>query len=311
MDNQDTVIVLDVETTGLDYQREKMIEFAAVKLVNGEIVDEYETLINPEQEIRYSSQKVHGISQEMVEDQPKYEEVMPKILEFIGDYPIVGHNVIFDYNFINKASRNLYEKKIENHRIDSQHMFREVFPEEFSHGLEALMKRFDVDFSTRHRAMADTKGLAMAYPKLKKLYEEKYAWQIQQAGNISYLFERYLRVQSAIQIMQSEMADLKSIFKIYFEQGGEDVFASTGEQLTYSSRFNYGYDFEKIKDTLEEINALNKAVKLNNGLIDRMIRGISLSDEVKDKLRDGRIKINENKVVNVIKPNKNLSDFND
>ena len=91
-----------------------------MRLENGVIKDSYETLINPKQHIRKSSMAVHGITEEMVADQPTEEEVMPKILEFIGDYPIVAHNAIFDYNFINEASKRLYGKPIENQRIDSQ-----------------------------------------------------------------------------------------------------------------------------------------------------------------------------------------------
>ena len=92
-------IVLDTETTGLDYTRERMVEFAAVRLENGKIKDEFQTLINPEQHIRKSSIAIHGITPEMVADAPTEAEVLPKILEFIGDYPIVAHNVIFDYSF--------------------------------------------------------------------------------------------------------------------------------------------------------------------------------------------------------------------
>ena len=63
-------IVLDVETTGLDYTKERIIEFAAVKLVNDEVADVYETLINPEQHIRKSSMAIHHITEEMVADAP-------------------------------------------------------------------------------------------------------------------------------------------------------------------------------------------------------------------------------------------------
>ncbi len=309
MNNLDTVIVLDIETTGLDYLREKIIEFAAVKLVNGEIVDEYETLVDPKQEIRHSSFKVHGIPQEMVDGEATIDEVMPKILEFIGDYPIVGHNVIFDYNFLNQASIKLYDKEITNHRIDTQFLFREVFPEEFSHGLEALMKRFNVEFTTRHRAMADTVGLAKAYPALKQMYEQKYSWQMSQLDNIEYLFERYLRIQSAVQTMQAELADIKSVFKVYFENGGNAIKASTGELLVYNSKTAYNYNISELKDTLDEIGAFERAVKLNNGLIDRMIGGQSLSDEIKERLSSARTRFRESKSVNIIKPDRHLSDF--
>jgi len=188
-------IVLDTETTGLDYTREKLVEFAAVRLENGKIKDEFQTLINPQQHIRKSSIAIHGITQEMVENAPTEEEVMPKILEFIGDYPIVAHNVIFDYSFLNEAKLRVTGEKLTNPRIDSQMMFKEIAPELESHGLEALTKRFNVDLTNHHRAMADTMGLALAYPKLKKLYLQRLDWQQKQLKNVDYLFDRYLRIQ--------------------------------------------------------------------------------------------------------------------
>ncbi len=302
MRKKQTYIVLDVETTGLDVYKERMIEFAGVKLVGDKITDTFETLINPEQPIRYSSYLIHNISQEMVEDAPKLPEIMPKILDFIGDNPIVAHNVIFDYSFINHASKLVYGKEITNRTIDSQALFKEVFPDEISHGLEALMNRMGVEYSTRHRAMADAEGLAKSFPKLLKLYEQRFNWQLSQCDKIQYLFERYLRIQSAIQIMQSELLDLKSVFKVYFENGGEDVVASTGETLVYTSKSGYTYDFDKIRPCIDDIAGISKAVKLNTGLIDRMISGKSLENEVKEKLKEARTGFSENRTVNVIKP---------
>ena len=163
-------IVLDTETTGLDYTKEKMVEFAAVRLENGKIKDEFQTLINPEQHIRKSSIAIHGITAEMVADAPTEAAAKPKNLEFIGDYPIVAHNAIFDYTFINEASIRTTGKEIKNPRVDSQQMFKEVYPDLDSHALDALTKKFNVDLTNHHRAMADTMGLALCYPKLKKLY---------------------------------------------------------------------------------------------------------------------------------------------
>ena len=108
-------IVLDTETTGLDYTKERMVEFAGVRLENGKVKDEFQTLINPQQHIRKSSIAIHGITQDMVADAPTEEEIMPKILEFIGDYPIVAHNAIFDYLYLNEASLRTTGKPIQNH----------------------------------------------------------------------------------------------------------------------------------------------------------------------------------------------------
>lgn len=297
-------IVLDVETTGLDYKKERIIEFAAVRLENGVIKDKYETLINPKQHIRKSSMAVHGITEEMVADSPTEEEAMPAIFEFIADYPIVAHNAIFDYNFLNESSKRLYNKPIENQRIDSQFLFKEVYPEFESHGLENLMTKFNVEFDTRHRAMADTIGLAEAYPKLKKLYEKKYDWQLKQVDNIEYLFERYLRIQQAVQTMQSELQDLKSIFKLHFDEGGKPVESMTGETLVYQSKQSYSYDFVQIKDILDELGALPKAVKLNNGFVDRLVRGRGIDEEIKEKIKAARYDFSETRNIQIIKADK-------
>lgn len=297
-------IVLDTETTGLDYTRERIIEFAAVRLENGKIKDEFQTLINPQQHIRKSSMAIHGITQEMVEDAPTEEEVLPQILDFIGDYPIVAHNVIFDYSFLNEASLRVLGKELKNSRIDSQQMFKEVFPDLDSHGLGALTGKFNVEMKDHHRAMADTVGLALCYPALKKLYFQKYDWQEKQLDNVDYLFERYLRIQNSVVTMQSELQDLRSVFKLHFDMGGEPVRSQTGELLVYQSRQSFGYDFMKIKDILEEVGALEKAVKLNTGFIDRMVGGLSLDEEKRNAIKDARQELSETRNIQIIKPDR-------
>lgn len=294
-------IVLDTETTGLDYTREKIIEFAAVRLENGKIKDEFQTLINPEQHIRKSSMAIHGISEEMVQDAPTESDIMPKILEFIGDYPIVAHNAIFDYSFLNEASLRCFGKGIENPRIDTQQMFKEVFPDLESHGLDALTRKFNVYFPNHHRAMADTMGLAHSYPALKKLYFQKYDWQEKQLENIDYLFERYLRIQQSVLVMQSELQDLRSVFKLHFDIGGKPVTSQSGETLVYQSRQSFGYDFMQIKDVLDEIGALQKAVKLNTGFVDRLVSGLSLDEEKRDIIKNARQELSETRNIQIIK----------
>ena len=297
-------IVLDTETTGLDYTKEKMVEFAAVRLENGKIKDEFQTLINPEQHIRKSSIAIHGITAEMVADAPTEAEAMPKILEFIGDYPIVAHNAIFDYTFINEASIRTTGKEIKNPRVDSQQMFKEVYPDLDSHGLDALTKKFNVDLTNHHRAMADTMGLALCYPKLKKLYMQKYDWEVKQLDNVEYLFERFLRIQNTINTLQSELQDLKSVFKLYFEQGGQPIRSQTGETLVYNSKQSFGYDFHQIKDVLEEVGAFEKAVKLNTGFVDRHVGGYSLDEDKREIIKEARQELTETRNIQIIKAGK-------
>ncbi|MBR1425462.1 3'-5' exonuclease [bacterium] len=294
-------IVLDTETTGLDYTREKMVEFAAIRLENGKIKDEFQTLINPQQHIRKSSIAVHGITQEMVEDAPTEEEIIPKILEFIGDYPIVAHNAIFDYSFINEASKRVTGEEISNERIDTQQMFKEVYPELDAHGLNALTEKFNVELINHHRAMGDTMGLALAYPKLKKLYLQRFDWENKQLDNIDYLFERYLRLQQAVNVLQSEMQDLKSVFKLHFDLGGSPITSQDGDILVYNSKQTFGYVFNEIEPVLEEIGVLEKATKLNTGFIDRLVNGKSLDDDKREIIKNARQELTETRNIQVIK----------
>ena len=297
-------IILDTETTGLDYTKERMVEFAAVRMENGKIKEEFQTLINPEQHIRKSSIAIHGITPEMVKDAPTEAEAMPKIMDFIKDYPIVAHNAIFDYSFLNEASKRVFGKEIENPRIDSQQMFKEIYPDLESHGLEALTTKFNIDLTNHHRAMADTMGLALAYPKLKKLYNQKYSWETKQLDNIEYLFERYLRIQQTVVTLQSELQDLESVFKLYFEQVGKPVISQSGETLVYNTKQTFGYDFNQIKDVLEEVGAFEKAVKINTGFVDRLVGGGRLDEDKKEIIKDARQEITETRNVQIIKAGK-------
>ena len=294
-------IVLDTETTGLDYTKEKMVEFAGIRLENGKVKDTFQTLINPKQHIRKSSIAIHGITQDMVEDAPTENDVMPKIIEFIGDYPIVAHNAIFDYTFLNEASLRVTGKALENPRIDTQQMFKEVYPELESHGLEALTNKFNVELNNHHRAMADAMGLALAYPKLKKLYLQKYDWEVKQLDNVEYLFERFLRIQQAVNTLQSELQDLKSVFKLYFEQGGTPITSQSGDILTYNSKQSFGYDLAEIKEVLDELGAFENTVKLNTGFIDRLLCRHSIDDEKREIIKNARQELTETRNIQIIR----------
>lgn len=301
-ENQDIKIVLDLETTGLDYKREKIIEFAGIKLVNNEITEEYETLINPRQEIRHSSIEIHGITPDMVKDSPTIEEVMPKITDFIKDYPIIAHNAIFDHSFLNRASWKVYGERIKNPKIDTFFMYKEVFPEEHSHGLESLLKRFNIDLPVIHRAMSDARGLAYAYPHLRNFYEKKLEWQFSQLDNIEYLFERYLRLQGTIQMMQSEMADLKSIFKLYFDENYPEITSTTGEVLTCNTKKVYSYDSDTLVEALSWTNHNKKAFKPNLNYVEKLINDTDTDDNLREKLLESRTDLREARSVAIIKP---------
>lgn len=299
---EEPIIVLDTETTGLDHKTEKLIEIAAVKMQNGEIIETFTSLVNPQKPIRYSSFLIHNISEEMVQDAPPIDEVMPRFLEFVGEHSYVAHNAIFDYSFINEATKALYGKRFLNNRIDTFEMYRSVFPDEQSHGLNALLRRFGYNEDVVHRALDDAMCLAKVYPKLRDLYEQKFSWQLSQMKNVPYLVERYLRIQKASQSLQAEMSDLKDIFKLYFQNGGGAVEASSGEVMVFNYRRSYSYDEKRIWETATKAGVCEKIFKLNPRALDKLIDRSDLDDTIKEEFRECRLSMHEARNINFLKP---------
>ena len=299
---EEIYIVLDTETTGLDHKTEKLLEIAAVKMKGEEVLDTFSSLVNPEKPIRHSSFLIHHISEEMVKDAPTISEVLPLFMEFVGDYPYVAHNAIFDYSFINEASKALWGKRFTNNRIDTFDMYRAVFPDEPSHGLNALLRRFGFNEDVVHRALDDAMCLAKVYPKLRQLYEQKFAWQLSQLKNVPYLVERYLRMQKASQSLQAEMADLKEIFRIYFQNGGTPVEATSGEVMVSTYRRSYSYDESKIWSIAKQADVCERIFKLNPRALDKLVDQAELDESVKEQFRECRLSMHENRGINFIKP---------
>ena len=139
---------------------------------------------------------------------------------------------------------------------------------------------------------------------LQSLYDKKYNWQMSQIKNIDYLFERYCRIQHSIYSLQAELSDIKSVFKVYFDQGGRDIEATSGEVLTQNAKYTYSYDFDQVRQILQDTEMYERAFKLNNGLIDRLINSSSIDEEIKQRLSLARTKISETKSIVIQQPDK-------
>ena len=164
-------VVLDIETTGLEYKEgHKIIEIACLELSNylptGKI---YQTFINPEKESSSSAKEKHGISDDFLKDKKLFKEIVPDFLKFVKDSTIVAHNgIVFDIPFLNYELRFNKLNIIKNPIIDTLILARKLFPGSPAN-LDALCRRFDIDLSVRkkHGALIDAKLLAKVYLELK------------------------------------------------------------------------------------------------------------------------------------------------
>src|SRR5882724_9774535 len=123
-----TYVVVDVETTGATPGRDRITEIAAYKISNGQIVDEFSTLINPQQPISPYIVKLTGITDEMVADAPVFSSVHERVVDFFGDAVFVAHNAPFDWGFINREIERVTSKGLANLRLCTVQMARRIVP---------------------------------------------------------------------------------------------------------------------------------------------------------------------------------------
>lgn len=162
-------IVLDTETTGLDPRLgHRIIEVAAIEL-DGRSVSarSFHRYLNPGREIEEAAAAVHGLTLERLQDEPKFAEIAPALLEFIGGAELIIHNAPFDIGFLNKELELAGLPLLENYCpsvIDTLKVAKELHPGK-KNNLDALCDRYQIDNSQRtlHGALLDTELLAEVY----------------------------------------------------------------------------------------------------------------------------------------------------
>ena len=172
-----TFIVFDLETTGLNPASEEITEIAAVRVVEGEIRDFFQTYVNPHKPIPAEITELTGISDETVADAPDLDKAVPEFLAWAGEgqYPLVAHNAGFDMGFLRTACQRLGIER-EFTSIDTLEMSRLMLPHMHKFKLNILAKELQVGPFEHHRASEDAAVLGRIYVKLlKRLREEMHA----------------------------------------------------------------------------------------------------------------------------------------
>jgi DNA polymerase III epsilon subunit len=146
---------LDVETTGLDpVSGDKICEIAVIKTIDGQVADEFVTIVNPGRNIPERAISIHGITQVMVNRAPLFRDIAKDLLDFLNDTVIVAHNAKFDLEFLRSELRNLNQSLPENEVIDTLGIARRYysFP---SNSLGEIARYIGLPIDEEHRALAD------------------------------------------------------------------------------------------------------------------------------------------------------------
>jgi len=162
----ESLIFLDLETTGMTATHERITEIGLVEVANGEFVGSWSQLVNPQKSIPPFIQSLTGISNEMVEDAPTFEQLAPGLFERLHGKVLVAHNARFDYGFLKNEFARLgmsYRSRV----LCTAKLSRKLFPEYRRHNLDSLIERWSLRCSARHRALGDAEVL---WQFLQKLY---------------------------------------------------------------------------------------------------------------------------------------------
>ena len=162
-------VTLDLETTGLEPKRDRFIEIGAVKVSNGVVIGEYTTLIDPQLEIPERISKLTGISNDMVQGKPLIQKVLGEFLEFCGDLPLLGHNILFDYSFVKHQAVNC-GLEFEKEAVDTLKIARAVLSDLPSRSLQNLRQHFEIPQGDAHRALEDARTTYHLYERLFQEY---------------------------------------------------------------------------------------------------------------------------------------------
>jgi DNA polymerase III subunit epsilon len=180
-------VVLDTETTGFDYENDRILCIGALALQNYSIrVDQSFEIYMQQDHYNKATAQIHGILKATVVNQPTELEALKEFLEFLGDAIIVAHHAIFDISMINKALERNNLPKLANKTLDTGILYKKtllnspLLVKKERYSLDDLAEKFDISKKDRHTALGDAFITAIAFLKIVSKLKEKKGFSLQQ-----------------------------------------------------------------------------------------------------------------------------------
>ena len=167
-------VVVDTETTGgSHWSTDRITEIAAVVVRNGEIVEVFETLVNPRRSIPYFVSKLTNITWDMVKDAPTFDRIAPDIMRVLEGNVFVGHNAVFDWRFVSAEISRSTGRQLRGRRLCTVKIARTVLPQLSRRSLDYVSRYYGVENHARHRAGGDAVATAKCLIRMLRDLEER------------------------------------------------------------------------------------------------------------------------------------------
>ncbi|MFZ7132097.1 MAG: PolC-type DNA polymerase III [Eubacteriales bacterium] len=213
----DTFIVFDIETTGLSCKNNEIIEIAAVKVRNHQIIETFTSFVKPKRSIPVRITEITGITNDMVQNENTIHKILPKFLNFCQDHFLVAHNARFDMSFLNNAANQLGLHR-EHSVIDTLALSRNAISDLTRHNLKALANYYKIKIEHHHRALDDAIATAKIFIQLLKACEEKGAHCV---DDINEIFDNERAIQKMdthhVIILVKNAIGLKNLYQLVSE----------------------------------------------------------------------------------------------
>ncbi len=286
-----SIVSIDIESTGLDENRDAIIEIAAVKFNGRRVENEFTTLINPGKHIPDFITGLTGIDDSMVREAPRLRDIAHKLTAFVGDSPILGHNVKFDIGFLRKAGLFPYHQTIDTYELASA-----LMPTASRYNLGSLGQQLNIPLPATHRALDDARVTQACYARLLEMARELPLDTLQEIVELSnfvdwdagWVFEQALQLQAKAGIQPRQIrAASKPIMgaaKRDFSpvEKNEEPTALDPEEI--ASALEYGGPFSQYFEAYEQrpqqvdmLKAVTQALSHGNHLIVEAGTGVGKS----------------------------------
>ncbi len=271
----ESIVALDIETTGLDAERDAILEIGLVRFTGRRVEEEWSTLINPGRRIPPGITQLTGITDQMVLGAPTLQAVLPKVVQFTGRSPILGHNIRFDLSFLQRNRILMI-----NEALDTYELASVLMPNAGRYKLGSLCQALGVPLAATHRALDDAQATRGVFLRLIEMANElplpllaeivKLGERIEWAGN--WLFQQALRSRSreVVSARAVHHSNLGPLFRSLDSQFAEplqpndkpspldvDDVASILEQGGIFSKYFPNYEFRS--QQVEMLRAVTKA----------------------------------------------------